>query len=319
MLQLDSLSDFFIMGYGSHGYDNKSVIDFGAVPLISSQGVDNGVYGFFEVPKNHHPPIISVPRTGSIGYAFVQHSACVITDDCIVLKPRSKFSIEYLYYIVAMIRNSRWRFNYGRKITPERLKIIKVISPEKFETTISYDDEFSKLYPTPHPVNNNRELCKTAAFNITKLFDVERGHFHAIDQLEPGEFPTISRISTDNGIVGFYKKPKRSKVFPANTLTISTVTGDAFLQINPFIATDNVLVCVPKMNYKMTTLIYIEALLNKLRWRYSYGRQPYKRIFEKTTTLILPINNNGTINEEYIEKFVKNTKYFDDLSKRVQI
>jgi hypothetical protein len=312
------LTTLFSTKYGSHGYDNKSALDPGETPVISSQGVDNGVFGFFDVPKKYQPPVISVPRTGSIGDAFVQHSACNITDDCIVLKPLVEVSIEYLYYIVAMIRNCRWRFNYGRKITPERLKMVKVLPPEKFNSKISYDDAFKQVYPVSNASIKSFEKRNMKKINITTLFDIDKGHFHAIDRLEIGTFPTISRISTDNGIVGFYKKPKKSKLLPSKTLTISTVTGDAFLQINPFIATDNVLVCMPKKDYQITTLIYIQALLNKIKWRYSYGRQPYKRIFEKTTVLELPVKDDETIDEEYIKKIVENTKYYSDLVKRIQ-
>jgi hypothetical protein len=306
------------MKYGSHGYDNKSVLDPGNIPVVSSQGVDNGVFGFFDVPKKYPPLTISVPRTGSIGYAFVQHSASNITDDCIVLKPLVEVSTEYLYYIVAMIRNSRWRFNYGRKITPERLKIISVVPPEFFKEDISYSAKYLELYPKPNKTKTTSQSLTRKKFSITDLFDLAKGQFHAIDRLESGDFPTVSRISTDNGIVGFYNKPQKSKVFSAGTLTVSTVTGDTFLQINPFIASDNVLICIPKKNYRISTLIYIQALLNKLKWRYSYGRQPYYRIFEKTTGLTLPIKDGDTLDEDSIENIVKHTKYYTDLLSRIQ-
>ena len=59
------INQLFKIRYGSHGYDNKSVLDEGKTLLIASQGVDNGAFGFFDVPQKYQEPVISVPRTGS--------------------------------------------------------------------------------------------------------------------------------------------------------------------------------------------------------------------------------------------------------------
>lgn len=121
------INQLFKICYGSHGYDNKSILDEGKTLLIASQGVDNGAFGFFDVPQKYQEPVISVPRTGSIGFAFVQTTPCNITDDCMVLIPLEKVTVEYLFYVAAVIRFSKWRYNYGRKITPKRLETLDII------------------------------------------------------------------------------------------------------------------------------------------------------------------------------------------------
>src|ERR1041385_8191577 len=118
---MESLVKLFDIRYGDKGFPNKSYLDEGKTLLIASQGVDNGGYGFFDIRERFRDPIITVPRTGSIGYAFVQLDPCNVTDDCMVLTPRERFCKEYLFYVSAVIRRSKWRFNYGRKITPKRL------------------------------------------------------------------------------------------------------------------------------------------------------------------------------------------------------
>jgi hypothetical protein len=153
-------------------------------------------------------------------------------------------------------------------------------------------------------------------FKITELFHLQRGHFHAINRLKSGSYPTVSRVDDDNGIVGFYNKPKKAEVFSKHLLTVSTVTGDTFLQYQPFIATDNVVVCIPKSEFKVSTLLYIQAVLNKVKWRYSYGRQCYKGVLQKAT-LSLPIDEKGEINEEYIEAIAKNQPYWNALNERL--
>jgi hypothetical protein len=310
------ISELFKISYGNHAYNDINILDVGKTLLISSLGINNGAYGFYNVPESYNDkPIITVPRTGSIGYAFVQIDPCAVNDNCLVMLPKKNLSIEYLFYIATVIRFSKWRFNYGRVITPERLGKLKVVSPEIYKFNTSYDYSFKKLYPkknnfTPPQVKKN----KTKKFQITELFELERGHFHAIDRLEKGNYPTISRVSDDNGLVGFYKKPKRAKIFPKGIITISTVTGDAFFQSTPFIATDNVVMCIPKKSFRATTLFYIQALLNKVKWRYSYGRQCYKGNFQKTV-IELPIKSNSEINEDYVEDIVTNQPYWDSFEK----
>jgi hypothetical protein len=51
-------------------------------------------------------------------------------------------------------------------------------------------------------------------------------------------------------------------------------------------------------------LFLIASQINLLKWRFSYGRQPYKRIFSRTN-IFLPIkNDDGSIDEDHIEKVV---------------
>lgn len=141
------LHALFKIKYGDRAYIDKSVLDEGSTPLIASQGVGSGVYGFFDVPVKYRTPIITVPRTGSIGYSFVQMSPCAVTDDCLVMKPLKEMSVEYLFYVASVVRFSRWRFNYARKITPDRLGEIDVIPDDQFATGISFDVMFNLLYP----------------------------------------------------------------------------------------------------------------------------------------------------------------------------
>lgn len=311
------LVKLFAIGYGSHGYINKSVLDRGNTLLIASQGVDNGAFGFFDIPKKYHEPFITVPRTGSIGYAFVQLTPCNVTDDCMVLLPLGKMSVEYLFYVASAIRFSKWRYNYGRKITPKRLKKLEVIPPEDFKIDASYADMLARLQPVKHQSHlKTIGTAQVKRIQITKIFNLERGHFHAIDRLEKGNHATVSRVSDNNGVVGFYEKPRDAKIFPPGIMTISTVTGDAFIQYTPFIATDNVVMCIPKKPLRATTLIYIQALLNKSKWRYSYGRQCYKGNFEKTT-IDLPVLRGDELDENYMQSIITRQPYWNEFKKRM--
>lgn len=168
--------------------------------------------------------------------------------------------------------------------------------------------ELLKVRPRQMPISPSQ----WRAFTISSLFDLKRGNFHSIAALDPGSYPTISRISTDNGFVGFYDRPAKAKIWPSGTMTVSTVTGDAFVQPVPFLATDNVVLCTPKpqhKNVKLTTLFFVALMLNFVKWRYSYGRQCYKTKFAKTE-ILLPVMETGDLDETYMASVVENTTYW---------
>ena len=149
------------------------------------------------------------------------------------------------------------------------------------------------------------------SYAITDLFNLDRGHFHSIAALEAGKYPTISRVSTDNGCVGFFDIPENASIWPAKTITVSSVTGDSFLQPTPFIATDNVVLCTLKTehkNLKLSSLIFIQAMMNHMKWRYSYGRQCYKTKYAKTE-IWLPFEK-GRLNERYMSNMVEQAKHW---------
>ena len=149
------------------------------------------------------------------------------------------------------------------------------------------------------------------SYAITDLFSLDRGHFHSIAALEAGKYPTISRVSTDNGCVGFYDIPEKASIWPARTITVSSVSGDSFLQPTPFIATDNVVLCTLKnehKNMKLSSLIFIQAMMNHMKWRYSYGRQCYKTKYAKTE-IWLPVHN-GRLDEKYMSNMVEQANHW---------
>jgi hypothetical protein len=79
------------------------------------------------------PPFVTVAQTGSIGEAFVQTEPCGVNDDCLILLPKEgkEVSDAMLFTAAAVIRLEKWRFSYGRKLTPSRIAGYRLsISPE---------------------------------------------------------------------------------------------------------------------------------------------------------------------------------------------
>lgn len=117
----DTLGDHFDIVYGQKALHSKERLSPGRSLIISSSGIDNGCYGFFDYEDLIAPPFVTVPSTGSLAMAHVQEWPCGVTDDCLLMLPRKGVPLEVLYIGAAVVRNERWRFNYGMKVTPSRI------------------------------------------------------------------------------------------------------------------------------------------------------------------------------------------------------
>lgn len=268
--------------------------------MVSATSTNNGIIDHVDIEPTFKAPAITVERVS--GRAYVQlFDFATVPDDITVLVPRERMSLKKLFYIASQINILNWRFNYARKLTPTRLKVLEIDLRNFHDETLELSERFPRSFEKSD-IKHNRNY---RLFKVVNLFRIDRGDFHALDRLDEGNIPTVSRISEDNGVTGYYEKPDGAKVYSKGLLTVSTVSGDAFVQLDNFIATDNVLICNPKRQLRITTLFFIQLMINLQKWRFSYGRQPYKRIFSKTE-IFLPIRENGEIDEDYLEKLVTN-------------
>jgi type I restriction enzyme M protein len=140
------LGNYFSIYYGQRNLHSKEWLEPGDAMVVSSSGEYNGCYGFFDYENLIKPPFATVPSTGTIGMSFVQRLPCGVTDDCLILIPKEGVPDEALYVASAVVRLERWRFSYGRKITPSRIARFKfAINPETIEWIARRRKEVERL------------------------------------------------------------------------------------------------------------------------------------------------------------------------------
>lgn len=118
-----TIGELFDLFYGQKELHSREGIPPGESLVVSPTEQYNGCYGWLYFQPLMEPPFVTVAQTGSIGEAFVQLEPCGVNDDCLVLLPKQDKSlpISRLFVAAAAIRLERWRFNYGRKLTPSRI------------------------------------------------------------------------------------------------------------------------------------------------------------------------------------------------------
>jgi hypothetical protein len=301
----------------SGDYHDTITLSAGTVPLISCGDEQQGLVGYFDIPEeNVFRNCLTVAYNGLPLTTKYHPYRFAAKDDVAVLEPRNDLGTNTLLYIAATLNSMKWRYNYGRKCFKAKLRNVKLRLPSKGKRVgtgfinTHFPVDIRSLIPDPqHARGKSIEITNWRVVHLAKLFDLERGHFHSIKDLDEGKYRTVSRLTTMNGTAGYFDIPDGARVFPAKSITVSTVGGDAFVQLDEFIATDNVIVLTPKSKLETTTLFFIVFILNNQKWRYSYGRQCYKKKLEMTK-IFLP-HRNQILDETAMKSWVNTQKYWN--------
>jgi hypothetical protein len=134
----NTLGEIFDIFYGMKELHSRDGIADGDTLVISPTEAYNGCYGWLEFPTVLKPPFVTVAQTGSIGEAFAQFEPCAVNDDCLVLLPKKKdFSEAKLVIAAACLHAEKWRFSYGRKLTPARIAEFVLPNDKALEAWVS--------------------------------------------------------------------------------------------------------------------------------------------------------------------------------------
>jgi len=317
----------------SGDYHAANELDAGDIPLISCGEFNNGLVGYFDIPPNYqYDHAITIAYNGQPLTAKYHPHSFAAKDDVAVLLPLKSFKEKTLIFIAAQIAHQKWRYSYGRKCFKGKVTELIVSLPVDESGEIDQKlieqliPSISTVMPRIKKIVKKKDEKIIGDFgniewkqsNLIEYFTLDRGDFHSLTALAKGKFPTVSRVSEDNGIVGYFEKPEDAKIYPSGTMTVSTVSGDAFVQLNEFIATDNVILCVPKMKLRMTTIFFFQMMINREKWRYSYGRQCYRTKLGEMR-IYLPMKKDGTLDEDFMQSVIESPAHWQILEERLEL
>lgn len=291
----------------SHSF---STYQIGDTAFITNGFTNNGVQGFVKPLKGDRLFNFQGICVSAFCEATVQKPPFIGRGNggsgVIVLEPLKDMSTqELLAYASSFNENIRWRFSYGRMISKDRILRLDV---PRIDVKISNITEIDFL---PHAKRTKIENIKLlyGTIPLISIFELHSGDYHNADTLPDGNIPLVSCGEKNNGIMKFIKSPK-DKIYE-NTLTIAYNGQPLTTNFHPykFSAKDDVAVCLAKKKLKLSTLIFIQLVINSEKWRYSYGRKCFKEKLSQVN-LSLPIANNGEPDEKIIEEIVRNTSYW---------
>ena len=151
-------------------------------------------------------------------------------------------------------------------------------------------------------------------FKLKELFNYNRGHTLNIENKDifKGEIPCINGSAENNGILCFLSQEITNEGFelqPCPSLSLSRVgnSGQTFLQTKPYFIADNAFSLVLKTSQSKEVYLFLSTILNRERFKYSYGRTiSIKKYLE--TEIKLPCNNEEP-DWKYMDDFIKTLNY----------
>jgi hypothetical protein len=305
------VSDFFKVEYGQRIYHSKSFLDdkFGKTPLISSGKSDHGFYGIFGI-EPLYSNVISVANTGSVGWAFYHNYDCCIDDNCLVLIPKTRMSDQQMVYFAMLLSKDKYRYMYGRQVTPIRIENIKLPDIPNFVIK----KEFPNINEVKKPVSNKKVFLsdrKWKWFHCGNLFDIEYGQREYTSKdildLPNGSVPLISSTGENNGVYGFYSiQPKYSHVL---SIARTGSVGATFYHDYDCCISDDCMVLHPiKENLDIFNGLFLSFILGQDKYRYSYARKVTPTRLRESK-IKLPVDKNGDPDWQFMKDYIKSLPY----------
>lgn len=294
---------------------NETSSHSNSVNFVSRTSENNGVVArvsLIDGVDPHDAGTISCAVSGSVLSTFVQYEPYYSGRDLYVLTPKHELKlVEKLFYCY-VINANKYRYSYGRAAN-KTLKDIEL--PDEMPEWVykvdleSYCDSIkTKILPK----NLELDTSNWKEFEINQLFDVTGTRTTKIDDLIEtgiGSKPYVTTQATNNGVRGFYN----SSTELGNVITIdSAVLGFTSYQADNFSASDHVEKLIPKFALNKYIGLFISTVVNRERYRYSYGRK-FNQVKIKNTVIRLPATVDGAPDWIFMENFIKQLPYSDKI------
>lgn len=313
---MKKVSDVFDVIYGVNLEYYNMEPDENGIPFVSRTSRNNGVVGrvarMAKVdpnPKN----TISVAVGGSVMASFLQEEDYYSGFHLLYLKPKEQFSINELLYYCMVLRENKYRYNYGRQAN-KTLGNILIPSIDEIPTWVNKISIPKK--PTKESTNQKKVFLNDRDWKWFKyggkdgVFKIKKGKRLTIANMEPGKTPFIGAIDSNNGYRDFIAQ---IPTHPANTITVNYngSVAEAFYQPRAYWASDdcNIIYGNYITNY---IAMFIITLIKLEKYRFNYGRKWHKERMEESK-IKLPVTSKGQPDWEFMESYIKSLPYSKNL------
>lgn len=252
---------------------------------------------------------ITVALGGSVLSSFYQEEPFYTAFHIACLYPKQELTKEQMLYYAYVIEQNKYRYNFGRQANTS-LKNILVPNVDElpdYVNKISVSDyKFEKQPVLDKKIELNTENWQW--FRYDEIFNVKKGkRLTKADQIE-GTINYIGATDSNNGITAKISNDKH--LHKGNTITVSYngSIAEAFYQVEPFWATDDVNVLYPKFELNPHIAMFLCTLIYKEKYRFNYGRKWDKEEMQQSK-IKLPITIDNSPDWQFMEDYVKSLSY----------
>ena len=282
-----------------------------SVNFVARTGMNNGVVSRVKIIEGLTPQkagTLSLAVSGSVLSCFVQTEDYYSGRDLYVLTPKINLSLEQKLFYAMCINQNSYRYSYGRaanKTFPD------IEIPE-----LSTSNNIISNYEIKKITSNNKQLNKVLDTNKWKEFRVEdifitkkiRGACPPFSSLEKGNVDVVSTTELNNGVIGKYNVEQAYK----HKITVSFNGACGYFSFHEkfFNANGDVGILQEKFKLNKYNAIFLCTILNKLSYKYQYGRKLNGNRL-KDEIILLPTKDNNQPDWEYMENYIKSLPYGD--------
>lgn len=315
---------------------------------------NNGVANHIGQKPIHSANTISLSYNGSVGEAFYQSEPYWATDDVNVLYSYYEQFNKYIgLFMVAVIRQEKYKFSYGRKWTLDNMNKTRINLPIQHNADgtpfIDADKKYSddgyipdwkfmedyikslkhKPLTTQNKVENTLEfdVGEWKYFYLKNICDISMGNkmdWSAMTMDNP-EVNFVGRSADNNGVAGKVDIVDDVEPYKAGCVTVALggSLGSSYLQNEAFYTSQNVSVLEFEDEVSDAAKIFISCLImNESKYKYfPFGRELNTHI-RTDFGFTLPVKHNadGTIfiDDEHTyseEGYVPDWQFMEDYIK----
>jgi hypothetical protein len=300
----------------------------GEVPFIASGNVNNGVIKCctpFSSEKLDKGNCITVsPVDGSAFYQECDFLGRGGAGSSILMLYNKKINKYSGIFLTRMLRQTCSKYSYGKMGNQESIKREKIILPidENGEPDYKFMEEYIRereqqliqeyISYIGNKIENGGVITpliekEWKEFRIGDIFKVYTGGDMIVSRLKNGNIPLISHSLEFNGVVKYIEPQPNVKLFDCSK-TISLADRGNFgakVQFQNFYIGTRVKALEFKLDFSVNEylLLFIATVINSQADKFNYGNNCTNRT--ESLIIILPIDDNGNPDYEYMTKYSK--------------
>ena len=310
---MQKVSELFDVIYGVNLELNSMKKSVNGINFVSRTAKNNGVSAKVQPIKDISPipaGTISVAGGGSVMASFLQPAPYYSGRDVYYLLPKYPMTENVKLFYCKCLQENKYRYNYGRQAnkTLKNLFIPDQSEVPDWVKSSNSNIDVRLISPVNKSTNLNLNVDDWVTFTYEQLFTIERGKGTRVKDLNyQGNTPFITAIESNNG---FNALTTMEPCHQGNVIGVNRngSIASAFYQPLPFCSTEDVHVFIPKFELNSCRAMFLCTLIKQEKYRFGYGRKwGIERM--KKSEIRLPVNQDGDIDWDYIESYIKSLPY----------
>ena len=325
------VGNFFIATRGTS--IKMQSLDNGSIPIIAAARYNCGIAGFYNIKPQYRNSITISCNGVGCGSTYYHNYEFAITGDAIVLQDKINIPDGAKTFIATVYdKYFNSKYSYTDKCSADKAEAEMIALPSKTDGTpdFKYMESYMKNIMQEsennikklNNIHNSKktiDICGWQEFSLggdNGLFKIVKGTRLTKANMKEGNINFIGSSSVNNGVTN--RISNLEHIHPANLITVSYngSIGEAFYQEEPFWASDDVNIFYPNFKQSFEIAMFLIPLIRKVGQKYKFVDK-WKLEDMCNDKILLPINNNGEPNWEYMENYMKDI--MDDTKAKVNI